>query len=59
MVIGAVLTAPPSTSIIEIDYLGAAVLTAGLSAIVLFTSLGGTSYAWSSPLILVLIATAW
>jgi EmrB/QacA subfamily drug resistance transporter len=40
----------------RIDYLGAAVLTAGLSAIVLFTSLGGTSYAWSSPLILTLIA---
>jgi EmrB/QacA subfamily drug resistance transporter len=39
----------------RIDYLGAAVLTAGLSAIVLFTSLGGTSYAWSSPLIVALI----
>jgi EmrB/QacA subfamily drug resistance transporter len=42
----------------RIDYLGAAVLTAGLSAIVLFTSLGGTSYAWSSPLILSLIVIA-
>jgi EmrB/QacA subfamily drug resistance transporter len=42
----------------RIDYLGAAVLTAGLSAIVLFTSLGGTTYAWSSPLILALIAIA-
>jgi DNA-binding MarR family transcriptional regulator len=31
------------------------VLTAGLSAIVLFTSLGGTSYAWDSPLIIGLI----
>ena len=40
----------------RIDYLGAAVLTAGLSAIVLFASLGGTSYAWSSPLIIALIA---
>jgi EmrB/QacA subfamily drug resistance transporter len=39
----------------RIDYLGAAVLTAGLSAIVLFTSLGGTSYAWDSPLIIGLI----
>src|SRR5438105_11031702 len=28
----------------RIDYLGAAVLTAGLSAIVLFTGLGGTNY---------------
>ncbi len=42
----------------RIDYLGAAVLTAGLSAIVLFTSLGGTSYAWSSPLIIALIAVS-
>jgi EmrB/QacA subfamily drug resistance transporter len=42
----------------RIDYLGAAVLTAGLSAIVLFASLGGTSYAWNSPLILALIAIA-
>jgi MFS family permease len=41
----------------RIDYVGAAVLTAGLSAIVLFTSLGGTSYGWGSPLIIALIAT--
>ena len=39
----------------RIDYLGAAVLAAGLSAIVLFTSLGGTSYAWSSSFIVALI----
>ncbi len=39
----------------RIDYLGAAVLAAGLSAIVLFTSLGGTSYAWGSSLIIALI----
>jgi EmrB/QacA subfamily drug resistance transporter len=32
-----------------IDFLGAAVLAGGLSAIVLFTSLGGTTYAWRSP----------
>jgi len=42
----------------QIDYLGAAVLTAGLSSIVLFTSLGGTSYSWGSPLILALIAAS-
>jgi EmrB/QacA subfamily drug resistance transporter len=29
-----------------IDYLGAALLAAGLSSIVLFTSLGGTTFAW-------------
>jgi EmrB/QacA subfamily drug resistance transporter len=39
-----------------IDYLGAAVLAAALTCIVLFTSLGGTTYAWGSPQILVLIA---
>jgi EmrB/QacA subfamily drug resistance transporter len=37
-----------------IDYLGAAVLTAGLAAIVLFTSLGGTTYGWASGPILLL-----
>ena len=36
----------------RIDYLGAAFLAAGLSAIVLFTSLGGTTYGWGSPPIL-------
>ena len=33
----------------SIDYLGAALLATGLTAIVLFTSLGGTTYAWGSP----------
>src|SRR5689334_3949803 len=32
----------------SIDYLGAALLAGGLSSIVLFTSLGGTTYAWGS-----------
>src|SRR5215471_11685015 len=32
----------------RIDYLGTAVLAGGLSAIVLFTSLGGTTYRWAS-----------
>jgi len=40
----------------EVDYLGAALLTGCLSSIVLFTSLGGTTYAWRSAPILVLIA---
>src|SRR4051794_33626140 len=39
----------------RIDYLGAVVLAAGLSAVVLFTSLGGASYAWGSPQIVALI----
>ena len=32
-----------------IDYAGALLLAGGLSGVVLFTSLGGTTYAWSSP----------
>ncbi len=41
----------PRTAHVEhaVDYLGAALLAAGLSGIVLFTSLGGTTYAWGSP----------
>src|SRR6266567_8397202 len=38
-----------------VDYLGAALLAGGLAAIVLFTSLGGTTYAWGSAQIAVLI----
>lgn len=34
-----------------VDYLGTALLAAGLSAIVLAASLGGNSYAWGSPFI--------
>ena len=36
----------------RIDYLGAALLAGGLSAIVLFTSLGGTTWPWGSPQII-------
>jgi EmrB/QacA subfamily drug resistance transporter len=32
-----------------IDYLGAVLLAAGLAAIVLYTSLGGTTYPWGAP----------
>jgi EmrB/QacA subfamily drug resistance transporter len=38
----------------RIDYLGAALLAGGLSSIVLFTSLGGTTWAWGSSQIVVL-----
>jgi EmrB/QacA subfamily drug resistance transporter len=34
-----------------VDYLGTLLLAGGVSAIVLATSLGGTSYAWGSPVI--------
>src|SRR5260370_36683520 len=41
-----------------IDYLGAAVLAVGATAIVLVTTWGGSQYAWGSPTILSLIAAA-
>jgi EmrB/QacA subfamily drug resistance transporter len=36
----------------RVDYLGAGILAGGLASIVLFTSLGGNTYAWSSPAII-------
>jgi EmrB/QacA subfamily drug resistance transporter len=42
----------------RIDYLGAGLLASALAAIVLLTTLGGTSYAWGSPLIVGLGAGA-
>src|SRR6185437_9864560 len=47
-VIGAVFHARPATAQARIDYLGASVLAGALSSIVLFTSLGGTTYPWGS-----------
>jgi EmrB/QacA subfamily drug resistance transporter len=38
-----------------IDYLGSALLAGGLASIVLYTSLGGTTYSWTSPWMLALI----
>ena len=38
-----------------VDYLGAATLAGSLSLIVLFTSLGGTTYAWGSPQIVAMM----
>ncbi len=40
----------------SIDYLGTALLAAGLAGIVLATSLGGTTYAWGSPVIVAMAA---
>ncbi|WP_372841287.1 MDR family MFS transporter [Phaeovulum sp.] len=42
----------------KIDYLGAVLLTAALSSVVLFTSLGGRGFAWDSRFILGLITAA-
>jgi EmrB/QacA subfamily drug resistance transporter len=39
-----------------IDYLGFVVLAGAISSLVLFTTWGGAQYAWSSPVILTLIA---
>jgi EmrB/QacA subfamily drug resistance transporter len=48
VVIGAVFRTRAARVEHKIDYLGAALLAGGLSATVLFTSLGGTTFAWGS-----------
>ena len=46
---------PPEYRRHAMDYLGAALLAGTLTSIVLFTSLGGTTWAWGSPQIIGLI----
>ncbi|POX55664.1 MFS transporter [Streptomyces sp. Ru71] len=53
--ISAVLHLPKKRSKARIDYLGAALLTVGITAIVLVTTWGGTEYAWTSARIMELI----
>ncbi|MFD8541903.1 MDR family MFS transporter [Streptomyces rubrogriseus] len=53
--ISAVLHLPKKRSEARIDYLGAALLTIGITAIVLVTTWGGTEYAWTSARIMELI----
>jgi EmrB/QacA subfamily drug resistance transporter len=55
-----VVTIPPQTlrRSHAIDYAGAALLAVALSALVLISDLGGTTYAWSSPMMLGLVAAA-
>jgi EmrB/QacA subfamily drug resistance transporter len=48
-VLGATLPATATRGRPAIDYLGAGLLASGLSAIVLVTSLGGTTWTWGSP----------
>ena len=55
-VIAAVLHSQTTRRQYVIDYLGAALLSIALTAIILFTSLGGTTLPWASPVILGLIA---
>ncbi|WP_399887042.1 MDR family MFS transporter [Streptomyces sp. BBFR51] len=53
--ISAVLHLPKKRSQARIDYPGAALLTVGITAIVLVTTWGGTEYAWTSARIMELI----
>ncbi|MFJ9020679.1 MDR family MFS transporter [Streptomyces sp. NPDC102259] len=54
--ISAVLHLPRKRSQSRIDYLGATLLTVGITSIVLVTTWGGSEYAWSSARIMELIA---
>jgi len=55
----AVALPPPSTRRQhEIDYLGGSLLTLALTTTILFTSLGGASFTWTSPVILTLIGVS-
>src|SRR5262249_48054831 len=56
VVIAAVLPAGSARRRHAIDYTGAILLTAALSAVILFTGLGGTTFPWGSPVMLGLVA---
>jgi EmrB/QacA subfamily drug resistance transporter len=58
VVIGAVFHAPVERVRHRIDWLGASLLTGGLSALILLISLGGTTYAWGSTPIVALAVIA-
>ncbi|MEU6847016.1 MDR family MFS transporter [Streptomyces sp. NPDC046716] len=55
VMITAVLHLPKKRSGGSIDYLGAALLTVGITSIVLVTTWGGSEYAWGSAVIMELI----
>lgn len=57
-VIAAVLPSQSKRRRHAIDYAGALLLTAALSAIILFTGLGGTTFPWTSPVMLALLAAS-
>ena len=54
-VIATTFRSPQVTTRHRIDWLGTSVLAAGLSGVILYTSLGGTSYAWDAPGMLAMI----
>lgn len=59
LVIGFAFAPPPARAVRpRIDYAGAALLTLGLTAIVLATSLGGVTLAWTSPELMMLAVVA-
>src|SRR6516225_10053603 len=58
VVLQAVLHAPEQRVHHAIDYVGVALLAGGLSSIVLYASLGGTTYPWFSGPMLVLLAAS-
>ncbi|HET9379763.1 MAG TPA: MDR family MFS transporter [Streptomyces sp.] len=53
--VSVVLHLPKKRAEARVDYLGAALLTVGITAIVLVTTWGGTEYAWTSARIMELI----
>ncbi len=55
-VISTAFSARPATERHRIDWLGTIVLAAGLSGVIVYTSLGGTTYAWDAPGMLAAIA---
>ena len=55
VVLQLVLHAPLTRARHKLDYLGMALLAGGLSSIVLYTSLGGTTYGWWSTPMLILL----
>jgi EmrB/QacA subfamily drug resistance transporter len=58
LVIAVALPAPGTRRRHAIDYGGGAMLTIALTATILFTSLGGISFTWTSPVILTLIGVS-
>jgi EmrB/QacA subfamily drug resistance transporter len=57
-VIAAVLPSRSTRRRHAVDYAGALLLTAALSAVILFTGLGGTAFPWGSPVMLGLLAAS-
>jgi EmrB/QacA subfamily drug resistance transporter len=59
VVIGVVFHAPVERVRHKIDWLGASLLTGGLSSLILVISLGGTTYPWiSTPILVLAVLTA-